>query len=132
MQNVDCCKHLVVNIAKELKKTTTRIRFGKDFDSFLKENMYTLRMLACCTVSLGKKSATYIWHSVVVYLTKPLHCSCTVWWFSGALKFSRRYFLDEDNLSSWTKRNSGENSWMHQTYKPVPNSEVKEICSNIS
>ena len=52
-----------------------------------------------CTVSFRKTSAIYIWHSVMVYPAKPLHCNFTVQWFSGALKSSCRYFSSKTTCS---------------------------------
>ena len=63
-------------------------RFSQEIRDFLKNLLLKcLHIHASCTVSIGKKPVIDIWHSVVVQPAKPKHCSFTVKWFSGTLKF---------------------------------------------
>ena len=90
-----------LNTAEQFKHNYTALIYkALSFLTLIqKENLFYRLYGVCaslrihvCTVSFRMKSAIYNCHSVVVYRTKPLHCSFTVWWFSGALKSSRLYF----------------------------------------
>ena len=66
-------------------------------------------------------------NGLVVSSVKPLHCSFTVWWFSGVLKSSCRYFSSKTTCPLEGREITAKKSSIHQPYRSVPNRQEKEI-----